>query len=90
MLKAKDLAPGRVITELKRSYVHNGPSWGEATEYESGTVWMVIGFQERIKRRHNKSAAPREGWDVVLLSFGGQLDVKNFTESSMQFWKRLI
>jgi hypothetical protein len=83
MLKAKDLVPGRVITELKRSYDQNG-------QYEWVEAWMVIGFQERVKRRHNKSTAPREGWDVVLLSFGGRLDVRNFTDSSMRMWKRLI
>jgi hypothetical protein len=83
MLKAKDLVPGRVITELKRSFDQNG-------SYDTVFAWMVIGFQERVKRRHQKSTAPREGWDVVLLSFGGQLEVRNFTESSMRMWKRLI
>ena len=83
MIKAKDLVPGRVITQLART-------WDGGREYEWIEAWMVVGYQERVKRRHNTSTAPREGWDVVLLSFGGKLDVYNFTEGSMRMWKRLI
>lgn len=86
MIKEKDLVPGRVITSLETQRTFEGLR-------QVVVAWMVIGFQEQVKRRHKRSQAPREGWHVLLLRFGpGNEILKDviITPTSMALWKRLI
>ena len=79
MIKEKDLCPGRVLTSM--DYVRGEPEV---------TAWLVIGFTTKIKRRHSRKTAPKEGWEVLMLSFGGKLQVHHVTPSSFASWKRLF
>lgn len=87
MIKEKDLAPGRVITRIDRRWTSSG-------EVVTVAAWMVIGFQEQVRRRHGRSTAPRDGYHVLMLSLGGDGDpLREFTITprSMQGeWKRLF
>jgi len=52
---------------------------------------MVIGFVLDIKRRHSKSTAPVEGWDVLVLWFGNNqrmYDIFNIKPDTKD-WKSL-
>jgi hypothetical protein len=86
MIKEKDLVPGRVITSLETRRSFEGLQ-------QVVVAWMVIGFQEQVKRRHQRSKAPRDEWHVLLLRFGGGDRVLNdvvITPASMAQWKRLF
>lgn len=88
MIKERDLVPGRVIVRLGPQ--QSGP---EPVVVEA---FMVIGFQEQVKRRHAKSSAPRDGWHVLMIRFGPALtghsvvcDV-HITPEGFVRWKRLL
>lgn len=86
MIKERDLEPGRVLTRKERIF-----SNGKSADWI--TVWMVVGFQAHISRRHNHSTAPRDGWDVVMIQMGNDgttspINVFNITPRSMGEWKR--
>ena len=87
MIKQKDLVPGRVITSADKKWTPEGK------QVMVITAWMIVGFQESVKRRHSKSKAPREGWHVLLLKFGGKdrtlVDV-TISPASFGNWKRLL
>jgi hypothetical protein len=54
---------------------------------------MIVGFQENVKRRHSKAKAPREGWHVMLLKFGGKDHTVHdvvISPSTFGNWKRLF
>lgn len=55
------------------------------------TAWLIIGFQEHVARRHKRSKARRDGWHVLLLSFGGGvLKDMVITPHDLHNWKRLF
>lgn len=86
MIKEKDLVPGKVITSIERRWSRDG-------EVLTIIAWMVIGFQTQVKRRHQRTKAPRDGWHVLLLRFGGGDRVLHdviITPGSMRDWKRLF
>lgn len=84
MIKEKDLVPGRVITTMKRVWGRGEP------DRDVITAWLIIGFTSHVKRRHNAKQAPREGWHLLLLSFGGALQAVHITPSSLRQYKRLF
>lgn len=93
MIKERDLVPGKVITSVDRAWGVNGQ--GVRGYVEVVTAWMIIGFQDQIRRRHSKMKAPREGWHVLLLKFGDADRVLHdvvITPSEMTSnkWKRLF
>ncbi len=87
MIKQNDLVPGKVITSAEKKWNPEG------RPIVVITAWLIVGFQENVKRRHSKVSAPREGWHVVLLKFGGRdrvLHDVTITPTSFDKWKRLI
>lgn len=88
MIKERDLVPGKVITSIDRRWTRDG-------EVELVIAWMIIGFMEVVKRRHSRQTAPRDGWHVLLLKFGGGDRILNDvvitpTEMMSNKWKRLF
>lgn len=88
MIKENDLVPGRVITSIERRWSRDG-------EVQIITAWLIIGFMDLIRRRHSRKSAPREGWHVLLLKFGGGERILNDvtitpSEMSTNKWKRLF
>lgn len=87
MIKERDLVPGKVITSCEKRHTQRG-EWVLVV-----TAWMIVGFQENVARRHSKAKAPREGWHVVLLQFGGKdrtiIDM-TITPNNFATWKRLF
>lgn len=88
MIKERDLVPGKVITSVDRKWSRDG-------EVLIVTAWLIIGFMDLVKRRHSRKSAPRDGWHVLLLKFGGGDRVLNdvvITPSEMMTnrWKRLF
>ena len=90
MIKEKDLVPGRVITDI--DYVNR--SWRDGGgELLIVRAWMIIGYQTHVRRRHSRNQAPRQGWHLLLLKFGGGDRVLRdvvITPNGMREWKRLI
>jgi len=87
MIKQKDLVPGRVITSVDKKWSSEG------VPILIVKAWLIVGFQESVKRRHSKAQAPREGWHVLLLRFGGKdrvLEDVIISPSTFGNWKRLF
>lgn len=85
MITEKDLVPGRVITTMERKWAPMG-----GPDVIKITAWLIIGFTVQVKRRHNAKKARKDGWHVLLLSFGGKLTDIHMTPASMQNYRRLI
>lgn len=87
MIKQKDLVPGKVITSAEKKWTSDG------NPILVVTAWMIVGFQENVKRRHSKAQAPREGWHVLLLRFGGRDRIVHdvvISPNTFGNWKRLF
>jgi hypothetical protein len=89
VIRQRNLLPSKLM--LHRQWERITNVIGYSHRVERWYPCMVIGFVLDIKRRHSKSTAPVEGWDVLVLWFGNNqrmYDIFNIKPDTKD-WKSL-
>jgi hypothetical protein len=74
MIKEKHLVPGRVLLRLSEKRVARFDKEGRHLKDDWVDTWrpcMVIAYYPDISRRHAKKTAPVNGYEVLVIWFGG-------------------
>lgn len=87
-MKQKDIVPGRVIQRMIPEHVDRA----QLSKYGRTYIpFMIVGFVVDVRRRrHAKSKAPKIGWQVYALYFGGYFGEVMISVHSLEDWKRLM
>jgi hypothetical protein len=97
MIKIKDIVPGKIISPCTYdSFMTAGEhfsGWDSWDRLGTGQpTFMIVGFQEKIKRRHSKKTARRDGFMILLIRFGGEAVLREvvMTPFEMTCWQRMF